>query len=144
VYSLRELFLYIKEEFPLFDREWVFIIAFKTGVFIQAIFIHRYINFTYDKVILSSYFMIAAAIGVLYGFKARWKKARYIGLAAIYFSFIKFFVYDFFKQDLSDPVKVVTYISLGVVLLGISFLYSQLEKTYGGNEILAKENPTNL
>lgn len=135
MYSLRELYLYAVDKIDIED-EWIFIILFKTGVIIQSLFIHYYINFTYDKVLLSSYFMIVAAIGVLFGFKSGWKKARYIGLAAIYFSFIKFFVYDFFKQDLTDSVKVVTYITLGVVLMGISFLYSRLEKTYGGNEVL--------
>ena len=135
VYSLKELFVYTVNNTD-YDQEWIFIVLFKLGVFIQSMFIHRYINFTYDKVILSSFFMIAAAVGVLYGFRSRWKKVRYIGLAAIYFSFVKFFVYDFFKQDLSDPVKIVTYISLGVVLMGISFLYSHLEKKYGGEEVL--------
>lgn len=141
IFNLRELYRFAKEESDYSD-EWLFIFAFKFGVLIQSMFIHRYINFTYDKVILSSYFMIAAAIGVLYGFKERWKTARYIALGAIYFSLIKFFVYDFFAQDLSDVVQTVTYITLGVVLLGISFLYSRLEKTYGGNEILAEKNPT--
>jgi hypothetical protein len=135
LYSIRELYIYAVRE-TSYNTEYLFIGMYKLGVFVQSMFIHRYINFTYDKILLSSYFMIVAAIGVLYGFKARWKTARYIGLAAIYFSFIKFFVYDFFRQDLTDTVKTVTYITLGVVLMGISFLYSHLEKKYGGNEVL--------
>lgn len=137
IYSLKEIYNHALLN-KNYKDEWVFIILFKIGVIVQALFITYFINFTYDKVLLSSYFMIVAAIGVLFGFKEQWKNARYIGLAAIYFSFIKFFVYDFFKQDLTDTVKVVTYITLGIVLFGISFLYSSLEKTYGGNEIVSK------
>ena len=135
IYSLRNIFGYLKNIVEI-DTEILFIIIYKSGVVIQSLFIHYFINFTYDKVLLSSYFMVAAAIGVLFGFKEGWKKVRFIGLGAIYFSLAKFFVYDFFTQDLSDTVRVITYISLGLVLLGISFLYSYLEKIYGGNEIV--------
>lgn len=140
VYVIKEVYFYLKGRIQLSD-EWLFIALYKLGVLLQTLFVIYYINFTYDKVFLSSYWMIAAAVGVLLGFRFHFKTARYIGLAAIYFSLIKFFVYDFFNQNLSDTVQVVTYTTLGLILLGISFLYSHLEKVYGGNEVLPQKNP---
>mgnify|MGYP000934943999 FL=1 len=85
----------------------------------------------FDKVILSSYFLIASAIGVLLGFRMNWSISRRLGLFAIYYSLAKFFVYDMYSQDFSAFVRMVTYFVLGSILLGISFLYAYLEKIYG-------------
>jgi|LGOV01.1.fsa_nt_gb hypothetical protein len=128
VKALEELYDYYKTE----DYEEVlFIFMFLIGVVIQSLFIHYYLNIEFDKVILSSYFMISSSVAILYGFKSGWTKVRKIGLAAIYFSLIKFFIYDFYTQEFSEYVKMGTYFILGFVLLGISFLYAYLERTYG-------------
>lgn len=131
VWSLREIYKgYCKTD----HVERNFIILYGIGVLIHSIFIHRYINFEFDKVILSSYFLIASAVGILAGFRQGWSVTRRIGLGAIYFSLAKFFIYDFFNQDFSNFVKMVTYFILGFILLGISYLYAYLEKTYGYKE----------
>lgn len=132
VFPLKELYDYAKEKY---DLETVFIVVYMKGVIIQSVFIHRYINFTYDKVFLSSYFMIASALAILYGFRHNLLKVRKLGLAAIYFALIKFFTYDFFGAEFTLTVRMVTYFILGLLLMGIAFMYGYLEKKYGEEEI---------
>ncbi len=128
VMSLREIFIgYCKNN----SIESNFILLYLIGVTIHSLFLYNYINFEFDKVILSSYFLIASAVGVLAGFRANWSTTRKFGLAAIYFSLGKFFIYDFYTQDFNTLTRMVTYFILGFILLGISLLYAYLEKTYG-------------
>ena len=128
VKALLETYLDFKE---VSKEENFAIVLYGLGVFIQSMFIHRYINFEFDKVILSSYFLIVSAIGILIGFRENWSLTRKLGLAAIYYSLAKFFIYDFYTQDFSTFVRMVTYFILGFILLGISLLYAYLERTYG-------------
>ena len=128
VLPLKELYDYAKEKY---DLETVFIVVYMIGVVTQSVFIHRYINFTYDKVFLSSYFMIASALAILYGFRNNLLNVRRIGLGAIYFALIKFFTYDFFGAEFTLTVRMVTYFILGLLLMSIAFMYSYLEKKYG-------------
>ncbi len=127
IISLRETY---RDFYQEKTEEKFFIILFGIGVLVQSFFIHRYINIEFDKVILSSYFLIASAVGILFGFRKNWTMTRKIGLGSIYFSLGKFFIYDFYSQDLTTFVRMMTYFILGFILLGISFLYAYLEKTY--------------
>lgn len=131
ILSLREINTYIVEKEMIESEEYAFLTFYILGVIIQAIFITTYINFEFDKVILSSYYMIAAAVGVLWGFRKNWYLVRKIGLFAIYFSLAKFFVYDFLRNDFTMYVRFLSYFILACVLFGISALYSYLEKVYG-------------
>ncbi len=132
VKSLFETYLDYKQA----HTEEIFAVAmYGIGVFVQSMFIHNYINIEFDKVILSSYFLIASAIGILIGFRQDWSATRKIGLAAIYYSLAKFFLYDFYAQNLDTFVRMITYFILGFILLGISLLYAYLEKTYGAKEL---------
>ncbi len=135
VLALYELYQY---ENPYIEKEHKFMFLYLVGVLIQSFFIHNYINVEFDKVVLSSYFMISSAVGILYGFKNHWTLTRRIGLGAIYYSLLKFFVYDFYTQDFTTFIRMITYLILGFTLLGIAALYSYLEKTYG-NELLEGE-----
>ena len=128
IQSLKELYYSRTKEM---NDEWTFIIIYLVGVLIHSYFIHMYINIEFDKVILSSYFMIASAGGILLGFKGDWTLSRKLGLGTIYYSLLKFFIYDFYTQDFTTFVRMVTYFILGFTLLGISFLYAYLEKEYG-------------
>lgn len=132
VFALYDLYHLTNNEL---SKETTYIVFFIIGAVIQSIWIHRYINVEFDKVILSSYFMIASSVGILIGFQHGWQIARKIGLGVIYFSLLKFFIYDFFTQDFTTVVRMITYFILGFTLLGISFLYSYLEKTYGSKMI---------
>jgi hypothetical protein len=134
VQALRELYHFMTSS-PAANKEQWFIGLYILGVGIQAIFVTQYINFSFDKVILSSYYMIAAAVGILWGFRYNWLLVRKIGLFAIYFSLAKFFVYDFWANDFDLYVRFVSYFMLALVLFGISALYSYLEKTYGTEEL---------
>ena len=128
VFSIVEIYLEGRKKHIY--KEGAFLIAYLTGVFVHSIFIHNYINIEFDRVILSSYFLIASAIGVLLGFRQNWSITRKLGLGAIYFSLAKFFIYDIYSRDFSTFNRMVTYFILGSILLGISFLYAYLEKTY--------------
>ena len=139
VKALYDLYLFFKDKY---NPEVVAIILYGVGVLVQSYFIHNYINIEFDKVILSSYFMIASALGILIGFNNGWSITRKIGLGAIYYSLAKFFIYDFYTQDFSTTVRMVTYFILGFTLLGISFLYSYLEKKFGNDKEVVN-NPFN-
>lgn len=129
VIAIKELYqgINMREE----QKEIYFIGFYLLGVLLHSLFIFNYINIEFDKVILSSYFLIASAIGVLLGFRMNWSISRRLGLFAIYFSLAKFFIYDMNSQDFSSFVRMVTYFVLGSILLGISFLYAYLERVYG-------------
>ncbi len=131
VYILRETFMdFVGEK----DRETYFVVYYIFGVILHSLFIHNYINFEFDRVILSSYFLIASAIAVLVGFRYQYSLVRKIGLGAIYLSLAKIFIYDLLNQDMETYVRMITYFILGFVLLGISILYSYLERTYGNQD----------
>lgn len=130
VYIVQSLIEIYNSKWNKADKERVFILIYLIGATVHSYFIHNYINIEFDKVILSSYFMIASAVGILIGFKGNWTLTRKIGLATIYYSLAKFFIYDFYTQDFSTFVRMVTYFILGFVLLGISALYAYLEKEY--------------
>lgn len=127
VYSLKEIYV---DHLQKRHAEGYFIFVYAIGVLIHSYYIHMYINIEFDKVILSSYFLIASAVGVLIGFRKNWSLSRRLGLFAIYYSLAKFFIYDFYTQDFSSFVRMMTYFILGFVLLGISVLYAYLERTY--------------
>lgn len=128
VVLFKEVYDYFKK---IYGLEQTFITIYLIGVFIQSMFIHRYINFAYDKVFLSSYFIIASALAILYGFRNKLLLVRKLGLGAIYFSLIKFFTYDFFGAEFTLTVRMVTYFILGLLLMAIAFMYGYLEKRYG-------------
>ncbi|MFK5883825.1 MAG: hypothetical protein QM489_05715 [Candidatus Izemoplasma sp.] len=127
VLSLKEIFDYYKERFNL---ESLFITIYFIGVFIHSMFIHRYINFDYDKVFLTSYFIIAAALAILFGFRNNLKLVRKIGLFAIYFALLKFFIYDFNSNDFTLTVRTFTLFILSALLFAIGFMYAKIEKKY--------------
>lgn len=127
VYSLKEIYV---DHLKKLKEEGMFVLVYLIGVLVHSYYIHRYINIEFDKVILSSYFLIASAVGVLIGFRQDWSISRRLGLFAIYYSLLKFFIYDFYAQDFSSFVRMMTYFILGFVLLGISILYAYLERTY--------------
>lgn len=137
VLSIKEIYVeYGKERV---SNEEAFIFAYLVGVVVHSIFIHNYINIEFDRVILSSYFLIASAVAILLGFKQSWSATRYIGLGAIYFSLGKFFIYDIYSREFTTFTKMVTYFILGFILLGIALLYAYLEKTYGKEIAESKE-----
>jgi len=131
IYALKEVY-----DKVLLKGETMFVIFYVVGVFIHSFFIHNYINIEFDKVILSSYFMIASAVGVLIGFRNEWTVSRRVALGCIYYSLLKFFIYDFYVMNFETLFRMITYFILGLILLGISFLYSYLEKTYGTTELI--------
>lgn len=133
VQSLREIYI-VKVQKMNISPETFFIVLYLIGVFVQAVFVTQYINFSFDKVMLSSYYMIAASISILWGFRNNWISVRRLGLFAIYFSLLKFFVYDFWANDFDLYVRFVSYFMLALVLFGISALYSYLERKYGVEE----------
>lgn len=132
IQALREIGLYTYQKNK--SAEFLFAVFYIVGVIIQAVFITQFINFDFDKVILSSYYMISAAVAILYGFRSNWFNVRKIGLFAIYFSLAKFFIYDLWTNDFDKYVRFLSYFILAVVLFGIAALYSYLEKTYGPKE----------
>lgn len=127
VVALKEVFDYGKLKY---NFEQFFIKIYLIGVFIQSMFIHRFINFDYDKVFLTSYFIIASSLAILFGFRNKLKLVRKLGLGAIYFSLFKFFIYDFQTAEFTLTEKMFTYFILSILLFIIAFMYAHLEKKY--------------
>jgi uncharacterized membrane protein len=66
---------------------------------------------------------ILAIILISLGFIFRSKNFRYQGIAILAMTLLKVFLYD--TSELETPYRMISYISLGVILLGSSFLYNK-------------------
>ncbi len=66
---------------------------------------------------------ILAIILISLGFIFRSKNFRYQGIAILALTLLKVFLYD--TSELETPYRMISYISLGLILLGSSFLYNK-------------------
>jgi uncharacterized membrane protein len=69
---------------------------------------------------------IASFILIALGFKQRNKQLRIISLTLFLITLIKLFLFDI--SDISEGGKIAAFISLGVLLLVVSFMYQRLKK----------------
>ena len=79
-----------------------------------------------NSVILTVIFAITSLGWVIYGFAKRYQYIRLFGLGLSFISAIKLFIIDL--NYLEQQMKIVSYFSLGVALLAISFVYQYFSK----------------
>jgi uncharacterized membrane protein len=75
-------------------------------------------QFTY-----SAFFMLYGALLLALGFRFRTQFLRWQGLILIAVTIIKVFLFD--MRELSQALRVLSFLALGVLLMGVSFIYQK-------------------
>jgi Predicted membrane protein len=85
------------------------------------------------NLVISIVWGLQAATLVLLGFWRRMTGIRWFGLSFMVVVIIKVFLFDL--SNLSTPNRIISFMGLGLILLGISWLYHRYKnKLLGGNE----------
>ncbi len=91
------------------------------------------------KLGLSILWGVYSVFMIINGIRLNLKHLRFVAISLFAFTLIKLFLYDI--ADLSMPHKIVIFVSLGLLLLVISFLYTKYKHLIFDNE---EENPQNI
>jgi len=83
-------------------------------------------DLSFNSVVLTVIFAATSLFWVLFGFIRRYQYIRLFGLGLSFVTAIKLFMVDL--TYLGDNMRIISYFSLGVVLLAISFLYQYFSK----------------
>ncbi len=83
----------------------------------------------FDGYSVSVAWAILALILIFTGFLIKDKDSRYQGIAVLFFTLCKVFIYD--TSELETGYRMISYISLGGILLGASFLYNKYKDKIG-------------
>lgn len=95
----------------------------------------------FETSVLVSSLLMAVALGcVAVGFWVKDKTYRLCGLVVAILVCVKLVVYDF--RELSSLPKAILFFTVGILALGISFLYIFLEKKENAQEEIIKESGT--
>lgn len=92
---------------------------------IIPLFLLNQFNLANANLVISLIFVGLSFAYIFYGFKARYVLIRRFGLFLSMFATAKLFVFDL--MFLSTLGKIIAYLSFGVTLLGISFVYQKLK-----------------
>jgi uncharacterized membrane protein len=96
-----------------------FLLVLTQGLMVQA-------DMAFTNSLISIIFGVVAFAWIIIGFKMRNKSVRKAGLSLVIASCGKLLVID--TWDLSTGMKIISYISLGVLLFAISLFYQYLSK----------------
>jgi uncharacterized membrane protein len=131
VFWMRDLlqFMILKKALPL-----KFYPLLLSGYFVLAISHNLVVQLELQasSMILTLIFGFTALCWIIFGFAKRNNIIRVSGLSLSFFAVIKLFVLDLF--DLSTELKIVSYFSMGVLLLAISFIYQYFNKKLKNSE----------
>lgn len=83
-----------------------------------------------QQLALSIFWTIYALIGVSVGIWKRLRPVRLFAMALLYASVIKVFAFDL--HSLEQPYRIISFFTLGVILLLISLLYTRFEERMRG------------
>lgn len=92
---------------------------------VVSVFLVNQFNFGNINLIISILFVVFSFGYILYGFKKNYVLLRRFGLGLSIFSTAKLFIMDLAFLD--NIGKIIAYISFGLVLIGISFMYQKLK-----------------
>ena len=81
---------------------------------------------------------IASFILIFMGLKRKQKHMRIVSLSLFLFTLLKLFIIDI--RGISEGGKIAAFISLGVLLLTVSFMYQRLKKILLSDEAIATNN----
>ena len=125
VFWMRDLlqFLILKKALPLkfypLLLSGYFVLLLSQNLVVQ-------LNLSASSMILTFIFGVTALCWIIFGFAKRNSVIRISGLSVSFFAVIKLFVLDLF--DLSTELKIVSYFTMGILLLSISFIYQYFNK----------------
>jgi uncharacterized membrane protein len=94
--------------------------------------LNRILSFQFNlgdlNLLFSIIYIVAAFVMIIFGFKRKYVVSRRFGLLLSIFSTGKLFVYDLSFLNLSG--KIISYLTFGFVLLGISYMYQKFSKQF--------------
>ena len=91
-----------------------------------SILIIRQFHFYHTGLILSLSYIILSIGCIIFGFLRKYTYIRYFGLGLTFFSLGKLLIWDL--HGLDEAGRIIAYFSYGVLLIGISFIYQQIQK----------------
>lgn len=91
-----------------------------------SILIVRQFHFIHAHLVLSLSYVLLAAGCIIFGFYRKYTYIRYFGLGLTFFALGKLFIWDL--HDLDETGKIIAYFTYGMLLIGISFVYQQIQK----------------
>lgn len=131
VFWMRDLlqFLVLKKALPL-----IFYPLLLSGYFVILLMQNLVVqlNLQASSMVLTFIFGGTALCWIIFGFARRNNVTRISGLSLSFFAVIKLFVLDLF--DLSTELKIVSYFTMGILLLAISFIYQYFNKKLKNSE----------
>ncbi len=102
-------------------------------------------NLAFSSILLSIIYIIMAALWIYFGFIKRISLMRHFGLGLSMLTVIKLFLVDL--ATLTQGYRIISYFTLGIVLVLISYLYQRFEKMIGiqdNTKIVDKDEDTPL
>lgn len=127
--------LYGRKEIPWLKWATVFLITYIGSAELNHIIVWmsyspgRYIDGITHQVNKAGYSVLWGIISFVLmqqGMKRKDRMLRVISLSLFFITILKLFLYDI--RDISEAGKIVAFISLGVLLLVVSFMYQRLKK----------------
>jgi hypothetical protein len=125
VLALRDLLKLIVTERKLGMEWYPFIISAYFVLVLTQNLIIQY-NLAFSSAIISIIYALAALAWIIYGFSRRYSFIRKFGLGLAILSVIKLFLIDL--AGLTQGYQILTYFSLGISLIAISFVYQYFSK----------------
>ncbi len=84
------------------------------------------LNIGYVDFIISIFYIIAAFVLIIVGFKYHYRYIRYGGLVLSILATAKLFLFD--ASSLWEQYRIISYFCFGIVLIAISYVYQQFSK----------------
>ncbi len=125
VFAVRDLMKFIVTDFNI-SIEWYPIMISGYFVLILTQNLVTQYRLPYSSAWISIIYVLAALAWIIFGFLRRYSFIRRFGLALAILSVIKLFLFDL--SSLTQENQVMSYFTLGVVLLAISFVYQYFSK----------------
>lgn len=125
VYSIRETVI----RFFKYNYTNLELLPLSVAIFLMlniSIIIIKQFHFYHTGLILSLSYIILAICCIIFGFLRKYTYIRYFGLGLTFFSLGKLLIWDL--KGLDETGKIIAYFSYGVLLIGISFIYQQIQK----------------
>jgi len=125
VFALRDLMMLVVMDRKL-GIEWYPLVLSGYFVIILTQNLISQFNLAFSSIAISIIYVLTALAWIIIGFRGRYLFIRMFGLGLAIMSVIKLFLIDL--RGLTQGYQIISYFSLGVTLLAISFVYQYFNK----------------
>ena len=136
IFALRDLILMILSERKL-GIEWYPLIVSGYGVIILTQNLISQYNLSFSSAAISIIYVLTALGWIIFGFSRRYSFIRKFGLGLSIVSVAKLFLVDL--ASLTQGYQIVSYFSLGITLIAISFVYQFFNKRMENQQLASQE-----